>query len=406
MSDSTATLTLVDPHGRPLGTLPPLPVESPWWKDVAEIVEGTRERDGIDVVVLRLLTAGRPRPPGGAVTYLAEYDGPPVPGLIPTEERPSWLAPHPLRLPWAEIGGPARSLAWADGVLADLGWKVSGRRQIRSWNLSSIWRIDTDRGPVWLKEVPPFMAHEGAVLRWLSRPTTTVVLGADERRMLLADIPGTDRYEAGPAERAGMLAALLDIQTEAVARLGELTALGVPTEYGDDFGAEAEILLPRWLATLSDADDRAVLTDLVDGLAARFAEVEACGVPYTLVHGDFHPGNVRSDGTNTVIIDWGDARLGHPVMDMMLMRDWRGGDPVTFAALWCAHWRRVLPGCEPDRVVELMEPVAALRGALIYGMFLRSIEPAERPYHDDDVPMALRAAIDQHRRVARPATHM
>ena len=406
MPDSTATLTLVDPRGRPLGTLAPLPVRSPWWKDMDEIVEGTRERHGIDVIVLRLLTASRSQPPGGALTFLAEYDGPPVPGLLPVAEQPDWLAPHPLRMPWAEIGGPATSLAWAGGALAELGRTVLGRRQIRSWNLSSIWRIDTDLGPVWLKEVPPFMAHEAAVLTWLARPTTTVLLGADGRRMLLEDIPGTDRYDAGPAERVGMLASLLDIQTEAVSRLGELTALGVPTEYGDDVRVEAETLLPRWLATLSDADDRAVLTDLIDGLAARFAAVEACGVPYTLVHGDFHTGNVRSDGTKTVIIDWGDSRLGHPVMDMLLMRDWPGGDPAPFAAQWCAHWRRVVPGCEPERVVELMEPVAALRGALIYGMFLRSIEPSERPYHNHDVPMALRAAIDQHRRVARPATHM
>ncbi|HEY0807113.1 MAG TPA: hypothetical protein VGD84_18735, partial [Pseudonocardiaceae bacterium] len=187
MSDATAILTLVDPRGQPLGTLPPLPVESPWWKDMAEIVARTRERHGIDVVVLRLLSADRSRPPGGAVTYLAEYGGPPVAGL----GQPTWTEPHPLRMPWAEVGGPARSMAWVDELLA--GRTVLSRQQIRSWNLSSIWRIETDLGPAWLKEVPPFMAHEGAVLMWLNRPTTPVVLGAAGHRMLLADIPGTDR---------------------------------------------------------------------------------------------------------------------------------------------------------------------------------------------------------------------
>lgn len=404
---SCATLTLVDPAGRPLGTLPPLPVASPWWKEAAEIVEGVRDRHGIDVIVLRLLSATRAQPPGGDVTYLAEYDGPPVSGLTPVEDEPAWLRPHPLRMPWAEIGGPARALRWADDVLAGLGWTVRGHAQIRSWNLSSIWRVDTDRGPVWLKEIPPFFAHEGAVLRWLDRPNVPVVLGDDRHRTLMADVPGTDRYHADPAERLAMLAALLDIQTDAARRTDELLELDMPTEYGDDLRREAERLLPTWLAGL-DADDGAVLTELVEGLGARLAGIEACGVPYTLQHGDFHPGNVRADGDRQVLIDWGDARLGHPVMDLIRMRDWPEGvgDPVALTELWCAHWRRVVPGSVPDRTIELAEPVAALRDALVYGMFLRSIEPSERPYHEDDVPTAVRTAIDTCRRVARQASHL
>ncbi len=408
MSDSTATLTLVDPRGRPLGTLPPLPIESPWWKEIDEIVGGTRERHGIDVTVLRLLASDQPSPPGGTLTYLAEYDGPPVAGLLPVDGRPGWLAPHPLRMPWAEIGGPADSLAWADRVLAERGHTVLGHRQIRSWNLSSIWRIDTDLGLVWLKEVPPFMAHESAVLRWLDRPTTSVVLGADGQRMLLADIPGTDRYHASPAERTDMLTELLDIQTDAAARLNELRALGVPEERGEHYRRESEGVLGQWVANLC-AEHRAVLTDLVEGMAERFAALDACGVPYTLQHGDFHPGNVRSDGARQVLIDWGDSRIGHPAFDVILMRDWHGSDQDALTRQWCAHWRRVVPGCEPERAIELIDPVAQLRLALIYGMFLRSIEPSERPYHESDVPEAIGTVIGQlleNRRVARPASHM
>lgn len=408
VSDSTATLVLVDPTGTPLGSLPPLPVAVDWWKDMTEIVAGTRNRHGIDVIVLRMLSADRSRPPGGAVTYLARYDGPPLPGLTPADTT-EWLRPHPLRMPWAEVGGPAAALSWADRVLAGHGHTVLARQQIRTWNLSSIWRIDTDRGPAWLKEVPPFMAHEGAVLRWLDRPTTTAVLGAEGQRLLLADVPGTDRYDSGPAERTGMVAKLLDIQTDALSRLPELAALGVPTEYADDLLIAARTSLPEWLALDGlDADDRAALSELVDGLAGRLADVEACGVPYTLVHGDFHPGNVRSDGVHQVIIDWGDSRIGHPVVDLLRMRDWPEGtsDPVGLTEQWCAHWRRVVPGCDPERAIELVEPLVPLREALVYGMFLRSIEPTERPYHIDDVPFGVRTAIDRYRRVGRPATHM
>ena len=178
-------------------------------------------------------------------------------------------------MPWAELGGTARSLAWADAALTERGRTVRGHRQIRSWNLSSIWRIDTDEGSAWLKEVPPFAAHEGALLRWLDRPGTTPVLAARGQRMLLADVAGTDRYDAGPAERLSMLTELLRIQADAMSRLPELIALGVPLDDPPGFQAEVATLLPEWLAFL-DEDARAGLTELVDGLAARFAAIEAC----------------------------------------------------------------------------------------------------------------------------------
>jgi hypothetical protein len=397
VSATTATLTLVDPLGRPLGTLPPLPpIPFHWWKDVGEVIGATRERDGIDVTILRLLRVNQPAPPGGSVTYLAEYDGPPLAGLGPAVPTTS----HPLRLPWARPGGPAASLAWVDDVLAGHGRTATGRRQIRTWNLSSIWRIDTDRGPVWLKEVPPFMAHEGVVLAWLGRPNTPTVLGAAGHRMVLDDIPGTDRYHAPSPERQEMLADLLDIQADAAGRLPELVEIGVPTE--DGFHHDAETMLPQWIDSLPTEEDRAVLADLVGGLADRFAALADCGVPNTLIHADFHPGNVRSDGTHRVIIDWGDSRIGHPAIDLIRMRDWHGTDKDALCEQWCAYWRRAVPGCESERTIELIDPIVALRGALIYGMFLRSIEPTERPYHEQDVPDSLRNAIELHR-MSQPA---
>jgi hypothetical protein len=45
---------------------------------------------------------------------------------------------------------------------------VPGVLQQRTWNLSAIWRLDTGYGPVWLKQVPRFFAHEPAVLGYLA----------------------------------------------------------------------------------------------------------------------------------------------------------------------------------------------------------------------------------------------
>jgi Phosphotransferase enzyme family len=389
------TLALVDPYGTPLGTLRLPRVASPWWQQVDEVVAAARAAHGVHVTVLRLIAHDRPTPPGGEVTYLAEYDGPPPPGLVPVVGRVDWTAPHPQRMPWAGPGGPAATLAWADEVLAARGRTVTAHRQQRSWNLSSVWRLDTDEGPAWLKEVPGFFAHEATVLKWLDRPTTPTLLGAANGRMLLAHVPGTDRYDADAAEREDMLDDLLAIQSDAVARVPELLALGVPDQRFDVLHDKVVRVVEQWGHTLGD-DERAALDDLVGALPGLWADVDACGVPDTLVHGDFHPGNVRSDGPRRVIIDWGDSMVGHPAFDLVTLHDRPIGEPTRLHERWCAHWRCAVPGCEPERALALLAPAAALREAVTYAGFLAAIEPSEHPYHLIDVPDGLRRAIIAH----------
>lgn len=366
MTTRTVTLALVDPAGQPLGTLDLGTVPTPWWQDVADVVAVAP-----GVTVLRLLTAERPTPPGGALTYLAELHGPPPPALRRHTD-PTWTAPHPLRMRWAHPGGPAAGLTWAGRTLP-----VRTAHQVRTWNLSSIWRLNG--GTVWLKEVPHFHRHEAAVLAWLAGPTTPHLIAAAHSRMLLADIPGTDRYGADRTERAAMLSELLHIQTKATHHVPELIGLGVPDQ-------RTTPLLNRITHTIDTARLPRHQRDELRQLARTLAELADCGIPDTLVHGDFHPGNVRGDGTHHVIIDWADSAIGNPVFDLTRM-----GDDLT--GQWCAHWRRVAPGSDPERAAALAAPLAALRDAATYAAFLANIEPTEHPYHAADVPHALTTAL-------------
>jgi Phosphotransferase enzyme family len=359
--------------------LPPYAVELPWWQEVWDVVAGARAAHGIDVVVLRLLDADRPEPPGGAVTYLAEYDGPPPADLRVPADRTEWTKPNPLRMPWASPGGPAASLAWARRVLGGVGTAT----QLRTWNLSAIWRLDT----VWLKEVPWFFAHEPAVLGWLGTHLPALaprLLGADGGRMLLEDIPGTDRYDAGLDERLAMLDLLLSVHVTAAGQVEDLLAMGVPDRRAGAFVPAARAVVDQWAHRLPPAQ-QVSLSRLVDQLPERFAALAACGIPDTLVHGDFHSGNVRSDGVHQVILDWGDSTVGHPAADVLTLAHRAPPEQRTaLYARWCDNWRRALPASRPERALNLMEPLEALRGAIIYSGFLSAIEPSEHPYHAAD----------------------
>jgi hypothetical protein len=187
---------------RPRGVLPPVDVTTPWWPDVEPVVLAMRERFGLDVIVLRLL--------GGAdheVTYLAELaSGDPTPWLSPWSEA---LPDDERRLPYARPGGPAADLAWA----AEHVTLTAAPMQVKTWNLSSIWRLPTAAGTVWLKHVPPFFGHEPLVLAAIAgvAPVPAVVAG-EPRRMLLADVPGYDCWPADQTQREAMVDALVDLQ--------------------------------------------------------------------------------------------------------------------------------------------------------------------------------------------------
>lgn len=384
----SVTLALVDAGGRPVGLLPPFATQVPWWQEVWDVVAGAKAAHGIDVTVLRLLAADRPEPPGGSVTYLAQYDGPPPPALLATADGTGWTRPDPLRMPWARPGGPAESLAWARQVLGDIGTPA----QQRTWNLSSVWRLRS----VWLKEVPPFFGHEPAVIGWLGENLPGLaprLLGADGGRMLLLHVPGTDRYDAELPEATAMLDDLLPLQLMAADRIDELLELGVPDRRAEQFIRAARAVVDEWAPVLSSAE-RSSLARLLDGLPERFAALTTCGIPDTLVHGDFHTGNMRTDGVTRAILDWGDSTIGHAAADLLTLTDRLPSEyGQQLRTHWCAQWRSAVPASEPERALALMEPVEPLRGAVIYSAFLAGIESSEHPYHAGDPPRCLRMAV-------------
>src|SRR5436190_5555789 len=377
-----ATLVLVDGDGGLLGALPPFRVATPWWQDVEPVVEAVRELHGLEVTILRLLETELPSPQGGGVTYLAEVG----------DSRPTTLEPRsaavdddPLRATWARPGGPDADLVWAEEALARVDLARAGAPiQVRSWNLSSLWRLPLDRKTAWLKVVPPFFAHEGRVLDRLGGGHFPVLLGHDGPRMLLAEIPGEDLYDATLPQLLEMIAILVGLQRAWATRVDELLEIGAPDWRAPALTETIRSVVDRNAAEIA-AHDRTMLAAFVAGLPARFVEIGDCGLPDTLVHGDFHPGNVRGDASNLVLLDWGDCGVGHPLLDETAFLD--SITPTSIEPVrqrWHALWREACPGSDPDRAARLLAPIGAARQAVIYQRFLDNIESSERAYHQAD----------------------
>ena len=381
-----AVLVLCTRDGDVLGRLPAIAVPTPWWQDAAAVVEAVRDRFGLEVIVLRMLDSERPRPHGGLVTYLAEVDKVPAPAREELAAYDGILDAQPLRPAYATPGGPAADLAWAEGVLRDRRIERTGTaRQVRTWNLSSIWELPTTGASAWLKVVPPFFAHEGDMLRRLQDGPVPRLLGHDGPRILMAGIAGEDLYDAGLPTIRSMVSSLVALQAAWIGREEELLAMRLPDWRAVALGELIGSVVARRAADLGTRELDALAT-FVDGLPARFADVMACGIPNTFVHGDFHPGNARGVGDAITLLDWGDTGVGHPLLDLPQMLATIPAElhpPVR--AHWAAEWRAVKPASDPDRAAALLAPVAAARQAVIYQGFVDRIEPVERRHHDADV---------------------
>ncbi len=379
-----ATLVLCTPTGEVLGQLPPFQAELPWWQDAECLVRWVREHHGVEVTILRLLSATLPAPPGGGVTYLAQVDQARARSL-PLVSWDGALDQHPLRLPYAAPGGPDRDLAWAASALEELGIRRTGHpQQIRTWNLSSLWRIPVEAGLVWLKCVPMFFAHEGAILARLQHAPVPQLLAQEGNRILMPEIPGEDQYEAQGHTLLALIAILVGLQMEWIGREQELLGIGLPDWREVPLTELIESVVRRTAPDLADRD-RHALGNLIDGAPQRFASLEECGIPSSLVHGDFAPGNARGDDDRLVLMDWGDCGVGHPLLDQSAFVDRIPQEQAPAVRKHWGHlWRQAIPGSDPERAADILAPLAAARQAVIYQGFLDNIEPSEHPYHRGD----------------------
>ncbi|MFC4997535.1 aminoglycoside phosphotransferase family protein [Dactylosporangium cerinum] len=374
---------MVTHGGACAGTVGPFPVDDPWWAEVEPVVAHLEETLGVPVLVLRLLAVdGADGGRGGRVTYHVEALRPP--GALPACDFVD--VDHPLRLPWARVPGIRELLGWASRHVELTGRPV----QRKTWNLAGLFRLPTAGGTVWLKATPPFAAAEPfaiAAIAAVDPALVPAVLASAPGRLLLADVPGTDGWDASP-----------EIVTAAVHRLAAAQARvdrappGIPDRRPEILAAAVRDLLAGPVGAELRPEELRAARDL----QPRWEMLADCGLPDTVVHGDFHPGNWRCGPGGPVVLDFAEAHFGNPVLDVLHAIDFLPADRRRAAAdAWIAAWTAAAPGSRPAEALRVAAPLAHLVYAVRYQEFLDNIEPSEQIYHLGDPAAVIRHALDK-----------
>ena len=304
-------------------------------------------------------------------------------------------APPVLRARWSRPGWQRRARAWIDDALAASGRRRTGRSDMqRLWTLTALMRVPTDRGPAWFKGVFPHFGHEPAVTRALARLAPSVmptVLATEDAEgwLLTDDVPGTELgMSTDPASITGAVRALVDVQRAAVDLHDELRTLGVPDRPLRHLASQ----LREAVAAAPGVGGRSVepgrLDRVVEWVADRSAWLDGLGFRDVVVHGDFNRANTLVTPAGLVVIDWSDAAIGNPLMDVAVWMVHPGGRFGPDDPSWPA-WMDALDGLgDTGALRDEYATVFGLGAAyqvVSYVDIARAIEPAMRYQVSDGI---------------------
>jgi aminoglycoside phosphotransferase (APT) family kinase protein len=319
-----------------------------------------------------------------------------IESLEPVEARPVVLrrvqrsgAPPPAKEPpYARSGWFEKASGWMVERLTDAGLPVTeSPRLAYQGPMGAVLQARSDGRSTFLKWPTLAFPHEAAITHTLSRhapdavpaviasePDRNWLLMHDHRGRPVEDEP-PDRWIDGLRNHAALQRASVTWADEIPAVGGQTRSLErlagvIPTmlDYEDLGGRLAPDVREAWIAALPS---------LLDACAA----LNDAGLPDTLVHGDLHPGNiVVTPDDRYVVVDWSDAALGNPLVDLATYltrtkdRDLRG----RLLDAYVATWNGLVDRARLDTAVNLAMAVGCLYQVQTYQALDAALDEPDR----------------------------
>lgn len=289
-----------------------------------------------------------------------------------------------LRPPWAIPGWRREALAWIDQELGKMGRKRLGRPEAkRLWELAAVLRLATDLGPLYFKAVAdlPYFVNEGVILRELAglypqHVPMPLALDEDRQFMILPDLGALVGLDASLEEQMQIVEDYARLQVDCSNRVGYMLTIGCLDRRLDVLEGQVDYLFnnPILEKHLTTAEiDR--LKRLAAGIKENCQRLIEYDIPQTLIHGDLHGDNVAFRNGRSVIIDWTDACIAHPFIDLVNIHF---HPRVTERSVLRDHYIKEWEYFEtPQRLLEaweLAQPLMCLHQSISYQVIVENVE--------------------------------
>lgn len=308
---------------------------------------------------------------------------------------------------WTSAAFEGELRDWVGGVLGGLGADLVSLEAVHQRPWSTVWRAAASDGATyWAKQNCDHQSFEAALLVVLDRlsPRRVVpVVAVDLERGLhlvpdqgpvLAETVDDDDVDAW----CRVAAEAMHLQRDLVGHGSDLVAAGVTSLCPAEAAAYVEARVAS-LTGLPTDDPRRMSGDvahrlraLLPAVTAWAEDVQALGLPESLVHNDLHASNVFATADGMRFFDFGDALLAHPLsalfvpLNVLLHRfETTPDDPrlrrVGDAAL--EVWGDVVPAGELRAALPSALRLGRLGRAESWLRVTATLTPAEAVEHGD-----------------------
>jgi tRNA A-37 threonylcarbamoyl transferase component Bud32 len=262
------------------------------------------------------------------------------------------------RAPWARRGWLTEVVHWVKSVVPS----ADAPRLLRQWPLSAMYTFDSDLGVLYLKACFVLWPQEPALTRLLAhehprRVPEVVAINGERGWLLMRGVVGEDVADAGGLWFAEELRSMAHLQLGFNAKTRALLGTGAPQRPLEQVRQEAP------------------------DLGHLCARLHAFGIPETLTHGDLHQWNAMVAEGRVVIIDWSDAAIAHPFLDLGAMLFYAEGNSQDREALVDAYidcWREFGPEAALREAAAIGEALGCVYQALSFRAINAAFEPSDR----------------------------
>jgi hypothetical protein len=322
-------------------------------------------------------------------------------------------------IPWTQPGWLEQASFWVNAELERQGIKMSGpieQPHSRPW--STVLRVPTTEGDVYLKVVSPVNPHELALLEALShwRPDcVSEILSVDANRgcMVMRGAGTSLRDVIRPTRDIRQWLLVLpiyaELQIEMAQRVSDILALGVPDRrlsvlpgLYEQLLTDVDVLrigLPQGLTS----EQYRWLLDLYPRVVEICKQLADHSISEALNHGDFHDGNVFVRGGRFIFLDWGDSCISHPFYslrtvlvsaEISLGLEENAPELRPLRDAYLEPWTRYESHEDLLTALDLASRLASINGALTWHRLVSRLEGLPREEYAEPVPALLQEFLD------------